>query len=354
MTMIRVLILQNEISSYNVSTYNEVSKHYNLTVGYFSDDKSKVECRFAKKKFKMRQFGPLTYVLGVRDYCKNFEVVCFIPNLRIPSYCILPFLPHNYKLISWSIGFRVSYTHPYILDRKHCYLDNLFKYVLSKCDANIFYMNKAKDFWRKTNLRMDNVFEAINTTDVERINFLPNAKRDFVFIGTLYRGKGLDFLLRAFNAVVSIDKTDVKLHIVGTGTELNSLIEYVENNNLSEKVIFHGAIYEEKEIAKIFQKSILCISPTQAGLSVPKSMGYGVPFATRKDAITGGELYHITNHINGIIYDKDCDLSDIMKDTLLNRTKYIDMGKNAMDYYYGHATVRHKVNGVLSAINHVI
>ena len=52
--------------------------------------------------------------------------------------------------------------------------------VLSACDANIFYINKSREFWKNTNLRMDNIFEAINTTDVEKIEFKPELKKDFL------------------------------------------------------------------------------------------------------------------------------------------------------------------------------
>lgn len=75
-----------------------------------------------------------------------------------------------------------------------------------------------------------------------------------------------------------------KLRIVGAGSEREVLEQYVKDNGLQDNVAFHGAIYDEKEILKIFQQSLLCFSPTQAGLSVPKSMGYGVPSSHARHA----------------------------------------------------------------------
>ena len=77
-------------------------------------------------------------------------------------------------------------------------------------------------------------------------------------------------------------------------------------------------------------------------------------FVSRKDAITGGEIYHIQNGVNGIMYEKDEDLSAIMLDAFENRIKYIDMGRRAMDYYYSKATNEIKAEGVIDAINYVI
>lgn len=348
--MKKVLILQNEISAYNVSTFNIIAEKYDLTVAYNTKDKSNIECKFKKQKLETIQLGSIQWIKGVKKISNKYDAVIFLPNLHIISYCLLPFIKHSFKLITWSIGFRVSYIHPYITNRKHVFLDYLFKKILSACDANIFYMNKSREFWHNTNLRMDNVFEAINTTIVEKIEFVPEQKKDFLFVGTLYKGKGLDLLLKAYKAVIGQCDTDIKLRIVGAGSELESLKCYVQENGMQDWVIFHGAIYDEKEIAPIFQKSLLCFSPTQAGLSVPKSMGYGVPFVSRKDAITGGELYHITNYENGIIYDEDADLHTIMVDAIKNRDKYINMGKRAMEYYYNHATVKHMAQGAINAI----
>jgi hypothetical protein len=103
----------------------------------------------------------------------------------------------------------------------------------------------------------------------------------------------------------------------------------VIENGLAESVIFHGAIYDEKELSVHFKNALLCISPHQAGLSVAKSMGYGVPFVTYKEAITGGERYHITDGVNGILYENDADLVDIIINASNGSDQYVEMGKMA-------------------------
>lgn len=352
--MKKILILQNELSGYNVPVYNTIAEHYELTVGFYLKDKSKTKCNFKKVRLVSRVIGPFTYIKGLRKLASEYELVSMIPNLRNPSYCLLPFLPHKYKLVNWSIGFRASYTNPYITDRKHVLADRIFQSILSHCDATIFYMGKAKEFWKGTTLDISRVFVAPNTTEVLSMEIKPEIKKDFLFVGTLYKGKGLDLLLDAFRQVVKKQNPENKLHIVGDGSERNVLEDYVVEHKLTGRVVFHGAIYDEKVLAERFAHALLCISPTQGGLSVPKSMGYGVPFVTRKDAITGGEIYHITPGVNGIMYEKDEDLVSILEDACRNAQKYIDMGTKAKEYYNRYATIRHMAQGALDAFEYVL
>ena len=105
-------------------------------------------------------------------------------------------------------------------------------------------------------------------------------------------------------ALAKSTKSDFpKLMIVGSGSEEHTLKLKVCEYGLEDQIQFLGAIYKESELAKLFTESIICISPNQAGLSVLKSMGYGVPYVTHKDAITGGEILNIKNGENGIVYN---------------------------------------------------
>lgn len=352
--MKKLLILQNELSAYNVPVYNLIAEHYELTLGFYAKDKSKQECNFEKKRFDVKRVGPLTFVRGLRKFAKNFDVVCIVPDMHVVSYCLLPFLPHKYKVVNWSIGFRVSYDHPYVTYRRHIFADRVFQAILSQCDASVFYMEKSKEFWKNTSLNLNKVFVAPNTTEVLPIDIAEKEKNNFLFVGTLYKGKGLDLLLQAYKEAVESADVKNELHIVGDGEERQNIERFVKENGLEDKVILHGAIFDEKILAQHFSKALLCFSPTQGGLSVPKSMGYGVPFVTKTTAITGGEIYHITPELNGIMYKQDDDLAGIMIDAANSPEKYIRMGVNAKDYYYKHATIAHMAEGAMAAFEYAL
>ena len=114
-----------------------------------------------------------------------------------------------------------------------------------------------------------------------------------------------------------------------------------------------GKIFDEQHLCSYFSRSLACISPGQAGLSVLKSMGYGVPFITKKDAITGGEIFNIKNGENGIIYQKDDELTDIILEIGEHRQKFLNMGKNAKEYYDKFRTPEHMAQGISGAIEYV-
>lgn len=345
----KLLILQNELSAYNVPVYNIIAEQYDLTVGYYQKDKSKEECKFTKKHFETKTIGSLCFVKGLRRFAKGFDVVSIIPDMHVISYCLMPFLPHSYKLTNWSIGFRVSYVHPYVTTRKHTFADHVFKLILSHCDASIFYMEKAKEFWQSTNFDLNKVFIAPNTTTVLPIEIDANTKNNFLFVGTLYKGKGLDLLLHAYKKAVEDANIGNELHIVGDGEERQNIETFVKENHLEGKVVLHGAIFDEKVLAHHFSEALLCISPTQGGLSCPKSMGYGVPFVTKTSAITGGEIYHITPGVNGIMYDEDDELEKILIEAAQKPEKYIEMGRKAKNYYDSHATIENMAQGAMAA-----
>lgn len=345
----KILILQNELSAYNVPVYNEISNHYDLTVGYYLNDKSNQICLFKKHLFSVRRFKSMVIVKGVVRFAKDFDLVCIAPNMHVINYCFMPYLRRKFKVVNWSIGFRASYLHPYKTRRKHTFLDKIFQSILTHCDASIFYMEKAKEFWKGTSLDMNRVFIAPNTTAVEPIDIIPEKKQNLLFVGTLYREKGLLNLLNSVKEVVEKGIENVHLIIIGDGECRKELEDFVRKHQLSDNVCFTGSVFNEIELSRYFSEALLCISPNQAGLTCPKSMGYGVPFVTSVNAITGGEIFHITPNKNGLLYSEDKELTTIVEDACKNPRKYIQMGYAARDYYNKNATIKHMASGAMAA-----
>lgn len=350
----KVLFLERVILKYSVPFYNAMCEHMDVTVAYYMEDKTSDEdCKFKKIKIETTMLGPFHFQKGVKELAKQYDVVIITSNLHAIGYVCLPFKKRDYKLITWGIGFRASHSHPYLVDREHYFLDNIMLKVLSKSDANIFYMHEAKKFWKNTSLNMDKVFIAPNTVEVANVNFVPENKKNIIFVGTLYKGKGVDCLLKCVREAIDSINKGVHVDIIGDGPCRQELEVLCAQLQLNDYVTFHGAVYDSQKLSDFYSNAICCISPYQAGLSVCTSMGNGVPFVTRKDAITGGEMYHITNGVDGILYDKDEDLTKIIKEVVTEPSKYIEMGKKAKEYYDNHATIGHMVKGFMSAIDFV-
>lgn len=214
----KVLILQDELSAYNVDVYNILANHYDLTVGFYQEDKANKDCLFSKNILRAGSKSPFTIIKGLRKYCKVLSLICFAPNMHVLCYCMLPFLPHKY------IKHQLEYRFPRFIRAsihilaKHIVADKVFETILNKCNSTIFYMEKSKEFWKGTSLNMDKVFVAPNTTAVTKIDVDPSMKKDFLFVGTLYKGKGLDLLVKAYRqAIDKCSKSIPNLRIVGDG-----------------------------------------------------------------------------------------------------------------------------------------
>lgn len=351
----KVLLLQENIVSYRLPVYNIIGKKVALTVAYTNKNEVSDEVNFDIIKLEKTNFKGFYFIKNkFFKFCNNYDVVIFMADLHYLSYCLLPFRKRKFKAIPWTIGIRASYTRLYDVTREKDFVDKVYLRLLKKSDAIIFYMAEAKKFW-KGSIDEGKVFIAHNTvkvleTDVQDTSAVKNR---ILFLGTLYKEKKIYELIEAFIEAkeLSMSKSFLFLDIVGKGDEYENIEKIIKEKGLEGSVFLHGPIYDENILSTFFKKSILCISPNQAGLSVLKSMGYGVPFVTKYNAITGGERQNIIHNNNGVFYKKKKDLVNIILDANTNSEKYIKFGENAYKYYQQNSTPQIMANGVLDAIN---
>ena len=100
-----------------------------------------------------------------------------------------------------------------------------------------------------------------------------------------------------------------------------------------------------------YEESIFSISYGQAGLSVLQALGFGVPFITKKNAISGGEKYNIKNGYNGfLIEDSLIALSNIILKLCIDIKYAKQLGENAFYYYQQFCIISNMVKGIQDAI----
>lgn len=351
----KVLIIYNRVWSYRVKIFDIINQHYDLTVAY--SDKS-----FTGKKFGFKTIyapvvnvGPVSFhKTNLRKLALNYDVVIAISNARWISLMLLSLRKRKFKFILWGIGVSASYENK--LDSKTTW-DRVRFFFARKSDAVLFYSSYPIEKYVRNGIEREKLFVANNTVGIdEQFNLAEteNTKSGFLFIGTLYAQKGIDILL---NAYIKLSKTtDLPvLHIIGAGPMETTLRSLIDTNHLQEKVILHGAIYDQKVLVNFFSKSLVCISPKQAGLSVLMSMGYGVPFLTSKDAITGGEIFNIEHLENGLIYDgTEEDLQKSIIWVINNREKMLAMGREAKKHYDGQRKPSDMADAIMDSIEYVL
>lgn len=356
---IRVLQLKNSIQHYSLPALNIVAEHCDLTVLYFDEERTKKEvleqCRFktifvpARKVWKF-----FIHRQNIHNICKDYDVVIALGTIQYLSYSLLAFRRRKYKLIQYGIGEPASY-HRHYGDASKLYYA-ISHAIEKRSDALLFYSPQGVVLHEDRGYTQTEMFVANNTTEVLKMDMKPELKNSLLFIGMLYPQKGLQILLDAYKNAYTANKDIVPLNIVGGGKLLPEVKEWVEVNGLSDVIHVLGPIYDNEKKAEIFQHSLACISPKQAGLSVLESMGYGVPFITDANAITGGEAFNIKDGENGLrIENLDVEkMTETILDVTENRQKYLDMGVKAYEHYWTKCKPSDMAQGQLDAINFVM
>lgn len=355
----RILLIQRVVSHYNVPIYEKIAQTYDFKVA-FSENNEDLYHRIETMKIFFPTGGEFQrmndeefdkYMEYLTKICREFDAVILPMEPFKKILFVIERLRKKVKVLLWGIGVAASYDTRYdSVD----YRNPSFESMVAMADAAIFYTDYPRNKYLGRGIPKEKMFVALNTVNVIKTEIQPFKKESILFVGTLIKQKRLDILLECYKESYDIDNSIPTLKIIGEGSEFENLSGWIKEAGLEHQVFLKGPIYNEEELKEEFLSSFATISADQAGLSVLKSMGYGVPFITNRNAITGGEIFNIEHDINGMLFDENEELVNIILDISKNRDKYIDMGRKAQEYYYTNATVSNCAQGFCSAINYAI
>lgn len=357
MKKIKVIKLESTIKHYNVPVYNIINKVYDLTVLYYeeSSDSAIEDCEFKKIYVQSKKFWKYTCLKdNIYRICKDYDVVIAVDSINVWDYFALAYKHHRFKLLYWGIGVPASYTRHYGEASRVYYA--ISDSMERRADALVFYAQEAIDLHVRRGFKGPKMFVAPNTTTVLKREVRPEMKDSIMFIGSLYLEKGLQILLDAYKAAYQENNKIVKLNLVGGGKPLQMIKQWVIDNELENGINVLGPIYDNEVKADMFMRTLACISPLQGGLSVLESMGYGVPYITDINAITGGEAFNIEDGKTGLRVEglNPVSLKEIILDISFNNQKYIAMGLNAYEHYWSCRKPEDMAQGVIDAIEYAL
>ena len=346
--MIKVFLLAKKVTPVRMEIYNYIAKQVDFTVGYTVSVPEGAQ--FKTLKLEEKRLSRFSYKKpNLRKILKQYDVA-ILPmdyNMVDVDACLLFDKPC--KIITWGIGVPASYTVRF----DDPAVKNRMPFFVKHSDATLFYTDYPKKKYIEQGYAAEKMFVAPNTTAVNKIP-IERERNSILFVGSLYPAKQADKLIEAYRLLKEEGVELLPLHIIGEGTERQRLEQMVCDAQLHDKVFFHGAIYSDDELEKYYYDARAVVSPDQAGLSVLKTMGYGVPFVTTKDAYTGGERLNITNEQTGILMESIENLVETLKDIHCCPEKYEEMGKNAYDYYWKYRRPEQMAEGFLSAIKYTV
>ncbi|MFV3410586.1 glycosyltransferase [Bdellovibrio bacteriovorus] len=265
-------------------------------------------------------------------------------DLRWITYFILRILkPRKAKFIWWGLDLGKWK----IATKTKILIANIFN------DPIVFYTEKTKNRILSCGLKTKNIFVANNTFYVPRSLNTTSAvdHRNFILSsGSFDKRKQHDKLVEAFALSLSDIPKKVRLVFIGDGSELDSIKRLCFNLNIAERVHFLGRIETPTELAKIYRKTIACASFGQAGLAVLQSLGFGVPYITKINAISGGEIDNITSDYNGILCEDSVrSLANAIIKVCTDSEYTRKMRENAKEYYEISCTIENMVRGFTQA-----
>ena len=130
------------------------------------------------------------------------------------------------------------------------------------------------------------------------------------YVGRLIEDKKPELLLEAFARVVNRLPSGSKLLIVGDGTEWSRLRQRVKELGLAGRVEMPGHIGDADELRKIYERSIVAVSPGYVGLSAIQAMAFGVPMLVSRKEPHSPEIEACIEGINSVFFDTD-DIDDL-------------------------------------------
>ncbi|MDB5035980.1 MAG: glycosyl transferase group 1 [Chlorobi bacterium] len=230
--------------------------------------------------------------------------------LRLMLHCRLRGIP---CIVVSGETLRSAANNPY------AFLRNIFRRpVFRFASAFITYGTGSTEYLLASGVEPERVVTGINVVDTDyfsrcvdelRINGAAAEERarygesfscHLLFVGYLLPEKGMMNVLAAFGG---IERSDIALHVVGSGPEMDALRSRVERDGLAGRVFFHG--YRQiDQLPLYYALADILIFPSLEevfGLVMVEGAAAGLPMIASANA--GGTADVVNDGVNGIIID---------------------------------------------------
>lgn len=348
-----IFVTQNKLMHYRIPIFSIVNSQDDIELTLAHCEKKANLPDMQEIILECKKLGPISWFKNLKKTCEGYDVIIchsYLENLSLLRMLLT--WGRKRRIIMFGPGVRCSTAPGHSFDSPSK-MEGFKEFFYKKPDALLFYSSYPIEKHAKYGIPRERMFVANNTVKIIKYDYSPTQTRDrFLFVGTLYKTKGLDKLLAAYAEACKKCPDIYKLTIVGDG-DLPYYKQMASDLKIDDKVEFTGGIYDAEPLSKHFMRSMLCISPNQAGLTVLIGFGYGVPFVTSTDALTGGERLNVIEGKTGFFCNTQEAITDIMTDCWQNPEKYREIGKNAYDYYWTSRTPENMAQGFIDAIRYV-
>jgi glycosyltransferase involved in cell wall biosynthesis len=340
----KIIIFYTLLLHYRLDIFQALAERYDLTVVHSGKAVMGAGGGFSEIVLPVRAVGRFRYQPGLWNLFRRGEfdsAIFFFDLAWISIILAFIFCPNRSRRITWGLW------------KTRNTLANIIRYIFSRtADANIFYGRGAGEYFRELGLPSKNIFIARNTFHVEVPERDESSKRDCIFfVGSFDERKQNDITIFAFSNLAKKINWRVRLVFVGEGSDKARIMQLAHEQWCADQIEFHHGTTDKAALRCYYSRAICSVSFGQAGLSVLQSFGHGVPFLTRRNAVSGGEIENIINGYNGILCDdSQVSLEHSMMALCADQPKANELGRNALLYYQQNASILAMVSGFVGAI----
>jgi glycosyltransferase involved in cell wall biosynthesis len=159
---------------------------------------------------------------------------------------------------------------------------------------------------------------------------------DILFVGDIQLRKGMLYLFEAFKLLVEQGE-DVRLNIVGSGQSEATLKDFVQQNKLEDKVIFHGRIPHGPFLFEHFKQANVFVLPSVAAETLPRVTHEAMALSCPVIATDIGDVAsQVENDCGILVQPRDVDSITVAIKRLMNDSElYSKLQTNAYNRSLG-------------------
>jgi glycosyltransferase involved in cell wall biosynthesis len=369
-----VLLVTNIPNPYRIALFNRVSQRFKETgwrlVVLFG------AATYSRRKYQLRetdfQFENITLKSTTFHFGNNEHTYFFYQGLCRSVFRLKPrvVITSGFNLATFKIAL-LSYFLPFKMiiwsgsilhkGRKVSYLRKLFrKWLIHRSNSFIVYGTQAGNYLKSLGAAPSDIFVAINTVDTRFFAEETFKKRQertlkppyhFCTVGYFSKRKNGIAILRVIKKLSEHNNSFI-LDIVGEGNDLANMKSFVQENHLSQHVIFHG-YKQQHELPEFLAGSIGFLFQTDFdiwGLVLNEAMASGLPCLS---SINAGATHDLIIHgKNGfaVRFDEVDTTASYLEFLLQHPEQAEAIGREASETIQRKATIEISAEGFINAV----
>ncbi len=211
-----------------------------------------------------------------------------------------------------------------------------------KINHELFKINKSKL-----------IYNGVNTSLYKAKEEVKVIEKSIFYFGNISLEKGADVAIEVYLNVIKFE-SNLSLHFMGIETNFKSeLLKIIKENNIEDKVIFHG-FQNTDSIIKLISSAEVVIFPSKGetfGMALCETMSIGKPVVVA-NIPSFNEI--VTDKKSGFIANSVQDYSDAIQFVFENPNKAAEIGKNARNTIINRFSIDKMVDETLKYYQEVI